>query len=360
VWSDRARRRLARLIAAAPPDVAHFHNFFPLITPAAYVACRGAAVPVVQTLHNFRLLCPAGTFFRSGRVCEDCLARRTAWPALLHACYRDSRAASLAVAAMSRLHRWLGAWRDHVDVYVALSRFAASKFVEGGLPGHKIAIKPNFVEPDPGPREGAGNYALFLGRLSAEKGVETLLAAWRKLGCVPLAIAGDGPLRHLVCGPDGGNRTNGRAFLGRVAHDRVPAVIRQARFAVVPSRWYEMFPLVIAEAFACGVPVVASRIGALAELIDDGCTGLLFEPGNADDLAAKAEWLWNHPEHALRMGRNARARYLSEYTAERNYEALMRIYQRAIRAARDECERAPVEDDPHDAGRAPAVFPPTH
>src|SRR5205814_1104988 len=169
-------------IRAQRPRVAHFHNTFPLISPAAYYAARAEGVGVVQTLHNFRLLCPNALFFRDGKVCEDCLGRPVAWPGVVHGCYRGSRAASAATAVMTAAHRALGTWRTAVDVYVALTEFSRQKFIAGGLPAEKIAVKANFVYPDPGPGAGAGGYAVFVGRLSAEKGVETLLAAWRPLG----------------------------------------------------------------------------------------------------------------------------------------------------------------------------------
>ncbi|MGQ9873581.1 glycosyltransferase family 4 protein [Leptodesmis sp.] len=210
-----------------------------------------------------------------------------------------------------------------MDVYIALTEFARQKFIEGGLPAEKIAIKPNFTYPDPGPGDRSGNYVLFVGRISREKGVRTLVQAWQKLRGVPLKVVGDGPLM----GEMQRARSEGLEILGWRSHDEVLALIKSARFLVFPSEWYEGFPLTIAEAFACGVPVIASRLGAMAEIVEDGRTGLLFNLGDAEDLAAKVEWAWANPDTMREMGREARQKYEQKYTAERNYQMLMEIYE---------------------------------
>lgn len=381
VWAWDSYREIKALIASERPDVAHFHNTFPLISPAAYYACREAGVPVVQTLHNYRLLCPAATFQRDGRVCEDCLGR-SPWRGVLHACYRDSRAATAATALMLSVHRWLGTWSKMVDCYIALTEFARAKFIEGGLPAEKIVVKPNFVHPDPlngeqesevrsqepearsqeaevrseesGARsqepaignpqssipnpksqirnpESRPRYALFVGRLAPEKGVRTLVAAWGRLGNrIPLRVAGDGPLRAELEADASRHGLSSISFHGHLAPDHLPPVMKCARFLVFPSEWYETFGRVAIEAFACGVPVIASRLGAMEEIVEDGRTGLHFTPGDAGDLAAKVEWAWTHPVEMEAMGRAARAEYEAKYTAERNYQMLMEIYGRVI------------------------------
>lgn len=216
-----------------------------------------------------------------------------------------------------------------MDLYVALTGFARRKFIEGGLAGEKIAVKPHFVAPDPGAGEGKGGYGLFVGRLSPEKGVRTLISAWDGIGeRMPLRIVGDGPLAPEVAAAAG--KGPGVEWLGRRGMSEVYDLMGDAAYLVFPSVWYEGFPKVLVEAFARGTPVIASRLGAMAELIDDGRTGLLFRHGDAEDLAAKVEWAIAHPEALAQMRRAARAEFEQKYTAERNYKLLADIYQRAI------------------------------
>jgi glycosyltransferase involved in cell wall biosynthesis len=330
VWSRNAQRRLKRLIEVTRPHVIHFHNTFLRISPAVYYTVKGMGLPLVQTLHNFRLLCPGALLMRDGRICEDCVGKAVPLPGVVRGCWRESRLETSLVAAMLTVHRAMGTWSEQVDGYIALTEFARRKFIEGGLPAEKIAVKPNFVDPDPGAGRHEGDYALFVGRLSPEKGVQTLLRAWRSLRGVPLKIVGDGPLRAEV---EAFVRREGLTEVelpGRRPREEVFRLMQEARVLVFPSEWYEGFGMTIAEAFACGLPVIASRLGAMAEIVDDGRTGLLFEPGNPQDLAAKVEWAWNHPNKMKEMAREARREYEEKYTAERNYEMLMAIYQQAI------------------------------
>jgi glycosyltransferase involved in cell wall biosynthesis len=331
IWSCSSQNKLRQFIRETSPDIAHFHNTFLLISPSAYHACRSAGVPVVQTLHNYRLLCPTATLFRQGKVCEDCLKKTPPWPGVLHKCYRGSAAQTLIVALMLTLHRWMRTWSQQVDVYIALTEFARRKFIEGGLPAEKIVVKPNFIHPDPGGATGKGNYALFVGRVSSEKGLQTLIQAWQGLKGIPLKIVGDGPLLDELHTAVELEDLNQVELLGRLSHKQVLVLMRDACFLVFPSECYEGFPMTIAEAFACGVPVIASRLGGMAEIIRDLYTGLRFEPGDPTDLATKVDWAWSHPRRMTEMGKNARQEYKRKYTAERNYELLLRIYRRAMK-----------------------------
>jgi glycosyltransferase involved in cell wall biosynthesis len=328
VWSRRGYRQVRDLIREHRPQVVHFHNTFPLVSPAAYYAARAERVPVVQTLHNFRLLCPNALFFREGRVCEDCLGKSVPWPGVVHGCYRDSRPASAAVATMITAHRALGTWREMVDVYIALTEASRAKFVAGGLPADRLAVKPNFLDRDPGPGDGAGGYGIYVGRLSAEKGLTTLLRAWDMLaGSVPLTIVGDGPLAGLVT--EAAARNPAVRWIKGQPPEAVLSFLGGAAFAVLPSECYENFPRVVIEAFAKGTPVIASRLGAMAEIVADGRTGFQFAPGNAADLAATIRRAVAEPDSLGRMRNAARTEFEQNYTAEQNYQALMAIYERA-------------------------------
>ncbi len=327
VWSVGFQRRLTECLRQSRPDVAHFHNTFFQVSPAAYYACRDAGVPVVQTLHNYRLVCPSATFYRDGRACEDCVGRAVALPGIRHGCYRRSRSQTAVVAGMLTAHRWLGTWQRSVDAYIAMTEFAREKFIAGGLPVEKIALKPNFCATDPGIGNGAGGYALFVGRLSPEKGVETLMAAWRRLGgTVPLYVVGDGPLAPAV--GEFVEKTERCHWLGWQPKDKVLALMQDARVLVLPSECYEMFPLVLAEASAAGLPVIGSRHGSVGAIIDDGRTGLHVRPGDPEDLASKIEWAFSHPSELATMRTNAREVFETRYTPAVNYDLLMGIYDR--------------------------------
>ncbi len=336
LWNSSTYQELRALIRQERPRVAHFHNIFPLISPAGYYAAKAEGVPVIQTLHNYRLLCPNAQFFRDGGVCEDCMGKVIPWPGVVHKCYRGSRAASAVVTAMLATHRASHTWTEMVDMYVVLTDFARRKFIEGGLPARKLTIKPNFVYPDPGPGEGRGGYALFVGRLSPEKGIGTLLAAWERLkGQIPLKVVGDGPLAELVA--SAASRYPYLEYLGYRSAEEVHGLLKEASVLIFPSEWYETFGRVAAEAFATATPVIAADIGAVAELVEHGRTGLRFRPGDPEDLAAQVGWFLSHPEEHSRLRSEARAEFEAKYTAERNYQTLMKIYESTL-----EREEAPA------------------
>lgn len=323
-YSQAARRQLGAAIAEFAPDVAHVHNFFPLITPSAYDACRDAGVPVVQTLHNYRTICANGLLFRAGRPCQDCIGA-SPYQAVVHACYRESRLGSLAVARMVEVHRRRQTWARRVDRFIALSAFAKDRFAAAGFPAERIVVKPNFVPDRAVEAADRGRVgALFVGRLSAEKGVHTLLQAWRALD-EPLRVVGDGPLFEAVSKPP----RNGVSALGRLQPREVAREMARAAFLVLPSECYETFGITAIEAFCQGLPVIASGHGAMAEIVRNGATGLHFTAGDAEDLAAKVRWAVAHPDEMRDMGRTARCEYEARYAPEVNYRQLMAIYEQA-------------------------------
>jgi glycosyltransferase involved in cell wall biosynthesis len=331
IWSRPAFHELQQLLRKERPQIAHFHNTFPLISPAAYYAAQAEDVRVVQTLHNFRLVCANAILFRQGAVCEDCLGKTIPWPGVLRKCYRDSYVASAGVVAMLTAHRAIGTWRNLVDVYVALTESSRSKLVVSGLPAEKIAVKPNFAYPDPGVGAGKGGYGVYVGRLSAEKGVDTLLRAWRIVGeTLPLKVVGDGPLASQA--REAASGYGGVQLLGHLPLSRVYELIGDATVLVLPSQCQETFARVAMEAFAKGTPVIASRLGAMAEIVEDGATGLHFHPGDATDLAEKVRALLSDPLRLARMRQSARLSFERRFTAEANHNILMSIYRRALEA----------------------------
>jgi len=321
LWSGRTARELAALIVRFRPDVIHAHNTFPLISPALYWAAARAGVPVVQTLHNFRLMCLNALFLREGRVCEDCIGHAP-WRGVTRACYRGSRQASAALAGMLALHRGLGTYRNKVARYIALNDFCRNKFIEGGLPAERVVVKPNFVDFDT-PGLGLRSGLLFVGRLSMEKGVATLAEAMRRLPDEVLRVVGDGPEANLL------DDVRGVIRLGSQPGNMVRQEMAHALALVVPSIWYENFPRTIVEAFAAGLPVIASRIGALADIVTDRKTGLLFNPADPADFAEKMAWASAHPQEMAEMGRNARAQYEMAFSPEVNYRRLIDIHEEA-------------------------------
>ena len=334
LWSTDTRREFVSLLRKEKPDLVHVHNTFIMISPSIYSVCQQAAIPVVQTLHNYRLFCPAAIFFRDGHVCEDCVEHGLL-QAIKHSCYRGSRAATATVALMLAVHRQRHTWTQDVNCYIALCEFARNKVIESGISPSKVVVKPNFVFPDPCLRtDSGGDYALFVGRLSPEKRVSTLLTAWSRLRHrIPLRVIGGGPELADLQMDALKNELDTVTFLGYLPREQTIQAIKGARFLVFSSEWYETFCLTIAESFACGVPVLCSRLGAMQEIVQDGQTGLHFTPGDPDDLARKIEWAWAHPESMRLMGKQARQEYEIKYTAERNYPLLMDIYRRVIAEA---------------------------
>lgn len=329
VYNKRSHDELLALLKAERPDVAHFHNTFPLISPSAYYACREAGVPVVQTLHNYRLLCPNALFFRDGKPCEDCLDRSFKWPSVRHACYRGNRLASLTVSIMLNYHDGRDTYRDYVDQYIVLTRFAQQKFIAGGLPAEKLFLKPNFVPDDPGVGAGDGGYGLYVGRLSQEKGVLPMLEAWKSIGLdMPLKIIGDGPEAANVSAL--ASQIPGCEWIGKQGREATMVAMRSARCLVFPSVCYEGLPLTIIEAFAAGTPILATDIGAMSSLVSHGRTGLHFQPRDSASLQAAVRDFLSDPERERAMRVHARAEFESSYTADSNYQMLIEVYEKAM------------------------------
>lgn len=339
VWNSTVYDDIVQIFRREKPDIVHVHNTLPLLSPAVYGAARDAVqggIPVVQTLHNYRLLCANALFFREGRVCEDCLGTMVGLPAVRHACYRDSRSASAVVAGMTALHRVLGTWQHCVTTYITLTEFARQKYIQGGLPVEKLVVKPNFAEQDAGTGTGAGAYALYVGRLSEEKGAMLLLEAWRTLThstngadiAFPLVVIGDGPLRQTMEDFCQHHALHTVELRGAQPLQDVMEAMKAARCLVFPSVLYETFGKSMVEAFSCGTPVVCSRLGAMQEIVEHGVTGLHFTPYDAADIAAQICHLWAMPNNDYEAMRHAaRRRFEERYTADANMRLLEHIYE---------------------------------
>ncbi len=324
-YSKSARSAFFEKIAQVRPDIVHVHNFFPLLTTSIYDACRDHGVPVVQTLHNFRITCAGALLLRDGKLCEKCVDGSPYW-GVVHRCYRGSLPGSLALARMIEANRQRGVWRDKVDAFIALSQSAKVRYGRAGVPLEKILVKPNFA-PDPGPPSSSmpRHGALYVGRLSPEKGVRELIKAWHAVA-YPLTIAGDGPLGEELRASAPANVT----FLGRITPEDVRVQMQNAALLVSPSNCLEAFPVALAEAFAAGLPAIVSDIGSPPEIVEHGRTGLHVPVGDTHSLASAVSGLVADPARLVSFGLAARETYLERYTPDANYARLMEIYRHAL------------------------------
>ncbi|TWU60611.1 Glycogen synthase [Rubripirellula tenax] len=329
VWNRRIVRQINQLIPKIRPDVAHFHNVFPVLSPAVFSAVKRAKVSTVWTLHNYRLICPGMLLMRDGKPCEECVGKRFAFPAIRHRCYRNSLPATTVIAATLSVHRGIRTWRDDVDRFLVPSEFARRKLTAGGVPEAKLTVKPNFVSGEPGVGGGAGGYFLFVGRLSEEKGVHCLLNAWLRLkNPLPLKILGSGELPSDL--RDAIARLDNVEFLGSRSAEEVMQMMADARATIVPSICYETFGLVVTESFSVGTPVIASDIGAIGELIDHGKNGLKFAPGDPQALASAVETFVSMEQQPLRS--EARLCYERDFRAATNLKLLENVYHEVMQA----------------------------
>ncbi|GAB3976796.1 glycosyltransferase [Spirosoma terrae] len=327
VWSTESYQHVKNILAEKKHDIVHVQNFFPLISPSIYYAAKAANVPIVQAVRNYRFLCINSYLFRDGHICETCVSNKYSLSGIIHKCYRDSLGASMVSASTRIVHGLLNTWR-HVDMFVCLSEFMKTKLLEGGFPANKIYVKPNFVYPDPGIAPQKENYILYVGRLQPEKGIQVLLKAMDLLAnpAIKLKIVGEGPQLPLV--EEYTRKYSQIEYVGKKSVTDTYDLIGGAAALIVPSAWHEPFGRVVVEAYAKGTPVIGARIGGISELIQNEQTGLLFEAGNAAELAAKIDWIYSEPNRAKALGLEGRREFDRKYTAEMNYDVLMDIYQK--------------------------------
>jgi glycosyltransferase involved in cell wall biosynthesis len=329
IHSVKSKRAMAGAIADFCPDIVHVHNLFPTLSPSILEACTEAGVAMVRTIHNFRLICPSGVLFRDGKVCELCVGKSFAWPGVIHACYRGSNLGTLAVALSTLKDRGRmkkNRWPNH---YIGLTNFGVEKLIEGCLPNAVYHVKPNFLFQDPGVGGGDGGYFIFVARLVPEKGIETLLRAWEKdCAHLKLKVAGSGSLMELVA--KASQKNPNIECLGHTSQADTEMLIKGALAMICPSEWYEGFPMSILQALAMGTPVVASKIGSMAQTIVHEQNGLHFTPGDAVSLSEQVLRIADHHDLARVLRVGARRDYELNYTAEINYRTLMGIYERVI------------------------------
>jgi len=337
IYNRRAYRDMRRVLREYQPDVVHVHNLYPLFSPSILVACRDERTPVVVTVHNQQLTCPKADHLYRGQVCERCVGGRE-YHCVLQNC-RGNIFESVAYAARSSFARRLRFFHQHVTLLIALSEFGRSRLVKAGFSTDQIVVLPNMTAEVTVPADPArGRYVAFAGRLSPEKGVETLLEASRALPEVPLRLAGDGPLFETLRERSPSHAT----LMGPLDRDAMHRLYAGARFLVLPSRTFEMCPLVVLEAMSHGLPVIASRLGAQAELVEDGVTGLLFAPHDPADLQAKMRQLWHDDQACRRLGQAGREKVMREHSQPVYHRRLMEIYGRAMGRQPDDTPAAPA------------------
>ncbi len=327
-YSAASRRRMKQAIHDFRPDVVHIHNWFPMLSPSIILEADAAGLPIVQTLHNFRMLCANSLLYRDGAVCTDCVGKALPIDGIVHGCYRGSRAGSAIVVGAYAFHRFVHTW-NRVDLFIAVSGFEREILVRGGLPAEKVVVKPNFAATETWRAErSAEGGALFVGRLSPEKGIRTMLSAWNT-GKIPLGlkIVGDGPMADEVRSCASANA--GIEYVGLQPRETVYREMAKARFLVFPSEWFETFGRTVVEAFSQGTPVLAADLGGVRELVEEGVTGYRFPPGDVDALVAGASRFSAGNDYE-RMRLNCRNLFLGRFTAEMNYTLLMELYGKAI------------------------------
>lgn len=317
IWARKPYLDIDKILQNESIDLIIVQNFFPLISPSVFYAAKKNKIPIIQYLRNYRLICPSADLFRSGNICEKCLGRSFQLPSIKFKCYKNSFLGSGTVATMNFIHKILGTWNERITLYIALTEFAKDKYIEGGLPGHKIFIKPNFLYPDPGEGPHDEDYIIFIGRLSEEKGVKTLLDAWKMLDVeTNLVIIGSGPLKYHIeqaCEID--NRIR---YLGNLPTEKVFKYLKKAKLLVFPSEWYEGMPRILIEAFATATPVISSNIGSMSSMIQHNRNGIHFKPGDVNDLEKVLRVLNNNRVLRHKIGTQARKDYLKHYTRSAN------------------------------------------
>jgi glycosyltransferase involved in cell wall biosynthesis len=328
MYSHRTERELKQAVEDFAPSVAFVHNVYPLISPSLYHTLHALRVPIVQVVHDFRPFCPNGWFYIDGEICERCKFGNYLH-AVKHRCYKDSYILSALYSASLAGNRMAG-MTDKVAAYVCLTNFYRQKMLEVGLPEKKLFIRPNFIDPAAFAPDrsspGAGEYALYLGRLSSEKGPLTVLRAFEKLPDVPLKIVGTGPLEAEMKQYIRDKNLVNVEMVGFKSGADKWQMIKNALFAIIPSECYENFPMVSLEYFSGGKPIIASNLGGLPHIVEEGKTGMLYRPGDVDHLVEKIRCMLACPAQIAEMGKRGRELAETRYGPKESYSSLMNIF----------------------------------
>lgn len=329
--NKQAAEQLEEKIKAFSPDIIHIHNFFPLASPAIYKTAGQFNIPVVQTLHNFRLICSNALLFKNGQVCESCINKTLPLNGIINKCYRDSSLQTLALTTMVKANQFNNTWHNDISKYIALTEFAKQKFNKANLklPLEKMVTKPNFTfDSGIGDYNQRENYILFIGRLSVEKDIPTLLEAFKNTE-TPLKIIGDGPFRTMVEAAT--SKHKNIEYLGYQNKEQVMTYLKKSRAFILPSTCYEGCPMTILESLSTGTPVLVSKTGGLAEFVQHKINGLHFTPGNAQELQAQVNTISYDNDLHLKLSFQARESYLKHYTPEQHLKSIIEIYHSVLR-----------------------------
>ena len=334
LYSREARRKIESLIQTEQPDIAHIHGIAHEMSPSILPAIKEAGIPIVQTLHDYKLLCPNTSFVSHEMICERCKKHRY-YNVVRYRCKRDSLSASLLAGVEMYFHKAANFYEGNVNLFISPSLFLKDKLAEYGIKSPVIHL-PNYVNSSAlKPNYAPEDYFVFSGRLTPVKGIATLLAAMREVNESHLYIAGTGEMEKQLQTYVTEQGIANVTFLGHLNMDDLTSLIQRALFTLVPSEWYENYPMTVLESFACGTPVIGTNIGGIPELIQDGENGLLFEPGNTSELIEKIISLLRNRELAVRMGQKGRQQVERNNSPERHYQRTIQIYKQLTQDTND-------------------------
>ena len=328
IYNKSSAKKLDNKIQIFKPDIIHVHNFFPIASPSIFYESQKHNIPIVMTLHNYRLICPNALLFRDGKVCEECINKEFAINGVMNGCYRDSKLQTFALATMSYLHKKTKTWENRVDKYIALTNFAKNKILNSSLKlkEKQITIKPNYVN-DHGFELNKDDYLIFIGRLSKEKGVDILLNAFKN-SKRKIVIIGSGPMKDIV--EEYSKNYQNIEYLGFQQMDVIIQKLKKAKALIFTSVWYEGMPMTILESLSTGTPVVSTDIGGPAEIITNNKTGLIYKVGDVEDLQNSIEKLYSDNDFFKNLCINARKEFEDKFSEKQNYQKLINIYKEVI------------------------------